>query len=242
MLKQNNQRNVKRNNNKNRRGRNNNNPSSMLLTRGVVPLCRFPLKKRINLQYSIYAVYSYPSSTSFYSFSNSTSQTLPTFVQNLFADYVTSTEYTAFAAQYAFQKISGVEMKISPSFLNSSAIIDAPSAFLNMTNLTSTSSLTQSGVARSDNSIEVKLTNQSLDSQVVYFQFPGVYIGSAGTPQFGSDAWLTTRTATSDSLLYLLLGSYAGPQFTSLAATTVNRVAIIDVVFDVTFAAPVINA
>jgi hypothetical protein len=81
-----------------------------------------------------------------------------------------------------------------------------------------------------------------MDGQAVYFQLPGVYVGSAGTPQFGSDVWLTTRTATSDSLLYMLLGSYAGPQFTSLAATTVNRVAIIDVVFDVTFAAPVINA
>jgi hypothetical protein len=204
-------------------------------------MCRFPIRKFINLQYSIYAVYNNTSSTSFYSFNSSTSQSVPTFLQNIYADFITSTEYLAYVNQYAFMKIGGLELKISPSFLNSTAIIDAPSAFLNVTNLLSTSSITQGGIARSDNSIEIKLTNRDMDGQSVYFSFPGTYVGSQGTAQFGTDVWLTTRAATSDSLLYMALGSYAGPQF-SVAANTVNRVAIIDVVFDVIFAAPVLNA
>ena len=197
------------------------------------------VRRQVNLQYSVYAVYNYTASQTFYSFSPSLTQGTSLNYANILNDCFVSPEFIAFANQYSLCRIQAVSLKPVNSCFNSTAS-DLPPFYLAPAVLNTPTSLTVSNVARGDNALENKVTSTQNITAMVTYRLPAFISGANGYPIAGSSTWMGCATVSSTGGLYLTLGYLSPPQYPSTVAASVqSRVCTVDVVFDVTFGHPV---
>jgi len=211
---------------------------------GMVPRKQFStlsptLTKVINLSYEVFACYNYISTSSFYSFSGSTSVGLNQ--RNVIADLAANPEFLAFTNQYAYFKFGQVNVQLDSTFRASANVVDLPNIFLNISSMTTPSNATPLGIARSDNSFEVKMFNTNSVSAMCAYNLPPVLSSAAGY-NIGSSVWNQTGTTSwTNAFLNLFLGSLTAPSFTGLATSSSFRVGVVHVKIPVIFGAPMIQ-
>lgn len=184
------------------------------------------LRKRVNLQYPVYANYNSSSATAFYSFTASTSGAV--LYRDLYNDVLSSPEYTNYISQYNYVKINGIELSSVPSFTNSTSITDLPPIFFNLLAGVASGPSNYYAVARADNSMEVKMNSQGDRPTVRNFRFPSILTGLGGYPLGGTQMWIPSNGLAAAAYQYLVLGYLTPPAFT-VAANTAIRVGVVDV-------------
>ena len=197
-----------------------------------VPLVDKGLRKRINLQYPVYANYNTSGANSFYSFTASVSGAV--LYKDIYNDAINSSEYTQFISQYNFVKVNAIEISCAPTFTNSSSLTDLPPVFFNLLAGVASGPSNYYAVARADNSMEVKMNSQGDRPTVRQYRFPTILTGLGGYPLGGTQNWIPTNALSASAYMYAVLGYLQPPAF-SVAANTAIRVGVIDVFVVVDF-------
>lgn len=188
----------------------------------------------INLQFQVYAVYNYTASVTMYSFSSSLSQVTPSITQNILTAFYSSTEFTDLRSNYAYYCIRSIAVTSSNNIYSSNTLSSAPPLFYRVTVAQTTA--VPDDVARSDSSVETRLTNfGSLRTSL--HPLPQLLLGSSGTPVAGSSAWIPSLTSLSTGLLNLQIGYVTTPDFVGAASAYV-KIMSLDVTVRTAFACP----
>jgi hypothetical protein len=199
------------------------------------------VRRQITLPVSVYANLFAATPSSAYSL-NSSPILSPILYYNVLGNLATESEFLRFTADYNFFKISKIGYRINCTYQPGRLLNDTPDLFFNSQVLNSVSALTKENIAKADSAFPVKVNN--VGSQSAYFEclLPGVVQGVSGYV-FGSGVWINTNsTAWTSASIYMTVGSLFDPQFDiSLASNVSVRVAVVDILMDVSFASPVLQ-
>jgi hypothetical protein len=159
-------------------------------------------------------------------------------------------EYSDLAHIYGLAKMKKIQIQFTRSsnaIATSTYLENTPSFFLQcgtLPNLTGTTSLMQK-VAQADNSIEVDVQTFSPRAWDISLPPSIVSINRAHNDvyPFGSQVWVSTRLNTSQHFpdLYLNLGAFSQPTFSSTTPSSVVLIGQLHVRFQMSFAAPIIE-
>jgi hypothetical protein len=190
----------------------------------------------INVQFVLYAIFNYTASLTMYSFSSSTSQTSPSLTQNILSAFQSSPEFTDLRDNYGFYAIDSLSICTSNNIFSSAVLASAPPIFYRVTVAQTTA--TPEEVARSDTSVEARITNFSSMRTSVH-PLPPLLLGSGGNPVAGRMVWLPSFTSSSTGLLNLQIGYITTPDFVGASSSAV-KIMSIDVIVRTRFACPLI--
>lgn len=223
---------MKKRNNKNNQKRKTK-ASSLQITR---PLNSKSFRAEINLQYQVYAVYNSSITTGFYTFSPSLTQVSPTLLQDPITGVVGGSEFARYKSDFAYYKLSSFKILLSNNVFSSSVLTSAPPLYYRIApRLAGT--VTADGVARSDASMQYKVTNFGT-TKGTNFILPPLLIGASSNVVGGSMVLIPSDLSISTSF-ELHIGYLSQPEFTSAASVAVKLVTL-DVVAIVDFYYPII--
>jgi len=159
-------------------------------------------------------------------------------------------EYSDMATIYGLAKLKKIQIQFTRSsnaIGNANYLENTPSLFLQASTipvLTGTTSLQQK-VAQADNSVEIDMQTYSPKSWDINMPPSIVTTNRAhnDTYPFGNAVWVSTRLNTSQHFpdLYLNLGSFTYPSFTSTSPASVILVGQLHIRFQMSFAGPIIS-
>ena len=185
-----------------------------------------PMRRDINLQFQVYAVFNQPAGISLYSFSNSLTQVSPTLTQDITASMLASTEFSRYKSDFAYYKFNSIRCSLSNNIFGSSTLASVPPLFYRFTTFIA-GAVTADGVGRSDTSTEYKITNLNKNFQSTH-KLPKILIGSSGNPIGGTELWMPTDLSLTTSY-QLQIGNITNPDFTS-ASSTFTKLVTMDVI------------
>lgn len=192
-------------------------------------VCAAPARREINFSVPVY-MNNISGSASNYSFGLSALYEL-----NILPSMIASAEFTKMASLYQIFKFTGVRLRITPSFINTSLIATLPELFIDcVPDLTTVSSLV---AVQSDNATVINLRSTANAGKEVTYHLPPVLAGISGYIVGGTGVNLYTNSYVATPTLSLVLGSAVAP--TLVTSTTVTyQVATIDVYCLCEFSAP----
>jgi len=195
------------------------------------------MNRQINLQLGVYATNYAAINTVYYSLSSSVSVN-PALELDIYTLMLNSIEFTNYVNQYNIYRFKNIMLRVTPTTTTNISVVDMPPIFVDLlcgqTNITDPSS-----IAKSDQANEVKLNSLGDRTTSTNYSLPPVLVGKNGYPCGGSQAWLSTKSSSPIGGIYMGLGYFFTPSFSTVSTVT-YRVACVDVVFDVDFAMPVI--
>lgn len=224
---------MKKRNTKNNHQKRKPKPSSLQISR---PLNSKSFRAEINLQYQVYAVWNSSISTAFYTFSPSLTQVSPTLIQDPITGVIGGSEFAKYKADFAYYKLSTFKMMLSNNVFSSSVLTSAPPLYYRIApRLAGT--VTADGVARSDASMQYKITNLGTTRSTTFI-LPPMLIGTSSNVVGGSMVLIPTDLSVTTNF-ELHIGYLSSPEFTSAASVAVKLVTL-DVVAIVDFYYPII--
>lgn len=194
------------------------------------------MNRQINLQLGVYATNYAAINTVYYSLSSSVSVN-PALELDIYALMLASQEFTSYVNQYGIYRFKAITLRATPSTTTNVSMVDMPPVFIDLT-IGQTNITDPSSIASSDQATEVKLNSLGDRMTSTLYSLPPVLVGKNGYPCGGSQAWLSTKSASSIGSINMGLGYYFTPSFSTVSTVT-YRVACVDVIFDVDFAMPV---
>lgn len=215
----------------NRKNNRNQKASSLQVSR---PLSSKSFRAEVNLQYQVYAVWNSTISTGFYSFSSSLNQVNPTLIQDPITGVVGGSEFARYKTDFAYYKLGSFKILLSNNVFSSSVLTSAPPIYYRMAPRIS-GTVTADGVARSDASMQYKITNLG-NTRSTRFLLPPLLIGSSSNVVGGSSVLIPTDLSMTTNF-ELHIGYLSAPEFASASSVAVKLVTI-DVVGIVEFMYP----
>jgi len=206
-----------------------------------LPLVKTELVRQITLSVPVYANLFAATPATAYSF-NSSPLLSAVLYYNILGNLSIDPEFLRFAIDYNFFKLTNIGFRINCTFQPGKYLTDVPDLYFNSQVLNSTSSLTKESVARADNSFPVKVNNVGTTAAFVSYSLPAMLQGINGYT-LGSSVWINTNsTAWTNFSLYMVMGSLENPGFdSSIASNTSVRVAVVEILLNVQFGAPILQ-
>jgi len=194
------------------------------------------MNRQINVQLGVYATNYAAINTAYYSLSSSVSVN-PALEIDIYTLMQASQEFTSYVNQYGIYRFKAISLRVVPTTSTNVSLVDIPPIFLDLT-IGQTNITDPTSIASSDHATEVKLNSLGDRMTATNYLLPSILIGKNGYPCGGSQAWLSTKSASPIGAISMGLGYYFTPSF-STASTVTYRMACVDVIFDVDFAMPV---
>jgi hypothetical protein len=197
-----------------------------------MPILSDRVMKEINLQYYVYA-YNNPGVSSGYSLLGNSTQSTPTYFQELTSYIYTAPEFAKLSDSYNFVSLKSIDIKINVvSNYSSSQLQTVPPIFVKPYVGTSQSLSTYTAIAYADDSLE----SQNNRTVVRRYDLPPLMVGDSGYITGGTNAYIACKAWSAVGGMYWAMGYIRAPTFENNASAYVIPVYAVDVVANVEFA------